>query len=163
MLQLPNCAEFDLKLSTESNYICLGLRGAPGNVEDVDCSVIQTYVRMGIFLQNQLATAHQFTWNNIQNIENQNNGLKLDSKDPVTGVVRNNRGDALLVQAIKVMTYTDNGYGPFTPGAGVNDIIADDANAPVEFFNMQGVKVSGDEPGLYIRRQGSKTSKIIVR
>jgi len=41
--------------------------------------------------------------------------------------------------------------------------ISDDENAPVEFFNLQGVKVNGNEPGLYIRRQGSKATKIIVK
>ena len=159
MLHLPDCAEFALKLSTESEVICVGLTGAPGNVEDVDCSVIQTYLKMGVFLNMPLAKSSQFTWNNIQDVKNANTGLKLASNEPVTGVVRNNRGDALLVQAIKVMTYTQTEY---PGGAGVNDIIADDANAPVEFFNMQGVKVSGDEPGLYIRRQGAKVSKVIL-
>ncbi|MDE6078133.1 MAG: hypothetical protein K2G29_10415, partial [Muribaculaceae bacterium] len=46
--------------------------------------------------------------------------------------------------------------------SGVADII-DNNNAPVEFFNLQGVKVSGTEPGLYIRRQGSNATKVIVR
>ena len=36
-------------------------------------------------------------------------------------------------------------------------------NAEVEYFNLQGVKVSGAEPGLYIRRQGEKATKVIVR
>ena len=36
-------------------------------------------------------------------------------------------------------------------------------NAPVEYFNLQGVKVSGLEPGVYVRRQGNKTSKVVVR
>ena len=47
-------------------------------------------------------------------------------------------------------------------GSGVADVEAD-SNAPVEFYNLQGVKVSGEEPGLYIRRQGSKVSKVIVK
>lgn len=44
-------------------------------------------------------------------------------------------------------------------------IVDDDENAPVEYFNIQGVRVSGEQlvPGLYIVRQGSKTSKIIVK
>lgn len=159
MLHLPDCAEFGLKLSTESDYICVGLQGAKGAVEAVDCAVIQTYLRMGMFLNMPLAKAHQYTWENIQNVSNANTGLKLDSPlgNPVTALVRNNRGDALLVQAIKVMTYTN------ASGAGVNDVFADDENAPVEFFNMQGVKVNGNEPGLYIRRQGSKTAKVLVK
>lgn len=41
--------------------------------------------------------------------------------------------------------------------------IAVDENAPVEYYNLQGMKVSGNEPGLYIRRQGSKTTKVLVK
>lgn len=35
--------------------------------------------------------------------------------------------------------------------------------APVEYYNLQGVRVSGNEPGLYIRRQGSKATKVLVK
>ena len=49
--------------------------------------------------------------------------------------------------------------------AGVADIVIDDENAPVEFYNLNGVRVNRDNlvPGLYIRRQGAKASKITVR
>lgn len=47
--------------------------------------------------------------------------------------------------------------------AGVNDIVADnDVNAPVEYFNLQGVKVSNPENGLYIVRQGNTVTKRYV-
>lgn len=48
---------------------------------------------------------------------------------------------------------------------GALPTIGDDCVAPVEYFNLQGVKVAGDNlmPGLYIMRQGSKVSKILVR
>lgn len=38
-----------------------------------------------------------------------------------------------------------------------------DVNAPVEFYNLQGVRVSGNEPGLYIRRQGTNVTKVLVK
>lgn len=49
--------------------------------------------------------------------------------------------------------------------AGVAEIVIDDENDPVEFYNLNGVRVNSDNlvPGLYIRRQGAKASKIIVR
>ena len=49
--------------------------------------------------------------------------------------------------------------------AGVAEIVIDDENAPVELYNLNGVRVNSDNlvPGLYIRRQGAKASKIIVR
>lgn len=46
-------------------------------------------------------------------------------------------------------------------GSAVEEIEATD-NCEAEYFNLQGVKVSGNEPGIYIRRQGNKTSKVIV-
>lgn len=49
--------------------------------------------------------------------------------------------------------------------AGVNDIVADhDANAPVEMYNLNGVRVDGDAaPGLYLLRQGSTVTKVVIK
>ncbi len=44
----------------------------------------------------------------------------------------------------------------------VDDIIVDE-NAPVEYYNLQGVRVANPENGIYIRRQGSKVSKVLVK
>ncbi|MCM1517626.1 MAG: DUF5689 domain-containing protein [Pseudoflavonifractor sp.] len=41
--------------------------------------------------------------------------------------------------------------------------IALDSNAPAEYYNLQGIRVSGDEPGLYIVRQGDKVAKVLVK
>ena len=45
---------------------------------------------------------------------------------------------------------------------GIADIVADE-NAPVEYFNPQGIRVDNPENGLYIRRQGNKVTKVIVK
>ncbi len=47
--------------------------------------------------------------------------------------------------------------------AGVNDIVADDDNAPVVYYNLQGVRVENPANGLYIRVQGKKATKVLVR
>ena len=41
----------------------------------------------------------------------------------------------------------------------------DPADGPIEYFNLQGVQVSGENliPGFYIVRQGDKTAKILVK
>lgn len=45
---------------------------------------------------------------------------------------------------------------------GVNSISGDDAHAPAEYFNLQGIRVSGEpESGLYIRRQGAEVTKVL--
>lgn len=47
--------------------------------------------------------------------------------------------------------------------AGIDDIEIDADNAPVEYFNLQGVRVDEPRNGLYIRRQGSVIEKVIIR
>lgn len=48
---------------------------------------------------------------------------------------------------------------------GIMDIFGDDNDAPVEFFNIQGVKIPAENllPGIYIMRRGQKTAKIYVK
>ena len=48
---------------------------------------------------------------------------------------------------------------------GIEDIVNDNANAPVEYYNLQGIRVNGDNltPGIYIRRQGTEVTKVYVR
>lgn len=46
--------------------------------------------------------------------------------------------------------------------AGISAVEAD-ANAPVEYFNLQGVRVANPESGLYIRRQGNTATKVFVK
>ena len=38
-----------------------------------------------------------------------------------------------------------------------------DANAPAEYFDLNGMKVAEPSEGIYIRRQGAKTDKVIIR
>ncbi len=39
--------------------------------------------------------------------------------------------------------------------------ITADENAPVEYFNLQGIRIDNPESGLYIRRQGNTVTKVI--
>ena len=45
--------------------------------------------------------------------------------------------------------------------SGVENVAAE--NAPVEYFNLQGVRVANPENGLFIRRQGNTISKVVIR
>ena len=48
--------------------------------------------------------------------------------------------------------------------SGINDVIIDNNdNAPVEYYNLQGVLVNNPENGIYIRRQGTKATKIVLK
>lgn len=58
----------------------------------------------------------------------------------------------------KITLNLTNGEG------GVDNIAADNENAPVEYFNLQGVKIENPAAGgLYIKRQGSKVAKVIIK
>lgn len=47
--------------------------------------------------------------------------------------------------------------------SGIEDVEISN-EAPVEFYNLQGVRVDGElTPGLYIRRQGNSASKVLIR
>lgn len=49
--------------------------------------------------------------------------------------------------------------------SAIGSIVTDaDAEAPVEFYNLQGIRVANPEAGnIYIRRQGSKATKVLVK
>ncbi len=60
------------------------------------------------------------------------------------------------VQGLRLAMYK------YTPGAsGVESTLADD-NAPVEYYNLQGVKVANPENGLFIKKQGAKAVKVVL-
>lgn len=50
--------------------------------------------------------------------------------------------------------------------SGIADVVVDevDENAPVEYYNLQGIRINEPTPGqIVIRRQGNKATKIVVR
>ena len=42
------------------------------------------------------------------------------------------------------------------------DNIAIDTNAPIEYYNLQGVKVDNPENGIFIKKQGNKVIKVVL-
>lgn len=49
--------------------------------------------------------------------------------------------------------------------SAIDNIAADEAEGPVEYFNLQGMRVAPENlvPGIYVRRQGSVTTKVHVK
>ena len=144
LVQLPDCAEFDLFVSTNSSPICVGLSGAKGWVETIDCALIKNFFKMGIWFQDQLANTTQYEWNNIQNYTNEVTSLKLASPEgeKVTGLIRNNMKRPLYVQGIKILTYTNAAN---QEGAGIDGVIADGALA----LTVDGNNVSASEDAMF--------------
>lgn len=63
-------------------------------------------------------------------------------------------GQSVAFDAVYFYNYKSN---------GIEDISIDNATAPVEYYNLQGVRVENPTEGLYIRRQGSSVAKILVK
>lgn len=47
--------------------------------------------------------------------------------------------------------------------SGIEGIEVDGSNSPAEYFNLNGVRVANPENGLYIKRQGGKATKVLVK
>lgn len=76
--------------------------------------------------------------------------------------------DANGKQAAEILTYkTGNGMGLYRLAqdgfsAGISAPVVENENAPVEYFNLQGIRVDNPENGLFIRRQGSNVTKVVL-
>ncbi|MCH5326726.1 MAG: hypothetical protein J1E29_05940 [Duncaniella sp.] len=68
--------------------------------------------------------------------------------DTRTGVIHN-------VATVKAADITG-----LNEDSGLTDVIAD-TEAPVEYFNLQGIRVANPEGGVFIRRQGNAVTKVI--
>jgi len=45
----------------------------------------------------------------------------------------------------------------------LNDVKVSGEDKPVEYFNLQGMKVENPSDGIYIRRHGEKTDKLRIK
>lgn len=77
----------------------------------------------------------------------------LDVAYDVTGIVSSYNGNLQLLPTEYVAS----------PTSGIEAIASDEAAAPAEYFNLQGQRVAEPKAGLYILRQGSKVSKVVVK
>lgn len=85
--------------------------------------------------------------------------LEIPINEDALKVFQDNRelkvqGDGITVTSVEIIRA--NGQ------SGIADIVAEDENAPVEYFNLQGVRVENPANGLFIRRQGNKVTKVIL-
>lgn len=49
---------------------------------------------------------------------------------------------------------------PYNPGTSLIETIGNDANSPVEYYNLQGIRIADPSNGIYIRQQGSTVAKV---
>lgn len=73
----------------------------------------------------------------------------------IVAVVLDNKGNVLNVAKDDVIDFGVSG------GSAVDTV--EDVNAPVEYYNLSGVKVDNPSNGIFIRRQGAHTSKVVIK
>lgn len=82
-------------------------------------------------------------------------------------------GKKTLVLTQELVDQLKGGFSVGAAGCGVDLVrlvkagesaaieIVDMQNAPVEYYNLQGVRVAEPQNGIYVRRQGNKVSKVV--
>ena len=66
------------------------------------------------------------------------------------------------IYRVAELRFKNAALDPFKDGNGaVAEIAAD--NAADEWFDLQGRKVNNPEKGIYIRKQGADTQKVVLR
>lgn len=97
--------------------------------------------------------------------------LFIEGGDKFDASIKGELVGAVSGKTYSVRLYLDNGSAAtndtktFTVGdsSAITDIDADSAEHPVEYFNLQGVRVENPSNGLFIRRQGNKVEKVYIR
>jgi hypothetical protein len=89
-----------------------------------------------------------------------NEGVKNSSLTLMVDKSKTKDGDTQFFQQVYIL------YAPKDSGDDTNAIenVAVDNNAPVEFFNLQGVRVANPTPGaIYVKRQGNSATKVLLK
>ena len=88
------------------------------------------------------------------NIDNVNGSLAAEVNEDGTATIY------VFNQADRIGVYTFDPNG--TPSqSGVEETLAND-NAPVEYYNLQGVKVANPENGIFVKKQAGKATKVVL-
>lgn len=103
----------------------------------------------------------EYTFNGVNNIKEYGSSKKYILQNPdqcrIAVVVTSNDGSFVNCDWMEVSGQQ----------SGVKTVQADDSNvnAEKEYFNLSGMKIAADNltPGIYIVRQGNKTSKVVIR
>lgn len=99
------------------------------------------------------------------------------AETPASVKAKEGEASSKQIVCIAVQAGTDNNHSgkwmgfthfqlvkkPKDIGSGISNAVVEDLNAPVEYFDLNGIRVNADNlnKGIYIKRQGNKVTKII--
>ncbi len=107
-----------------------------------------------VFVQTVANSKGSFTAN-VGTVEGKGTGATT----PITWTGNTTEPLVLTTEAQVRLSYIEV---TFETETGIEDVEINN-NAPVEYFNLQGVRVEEPTSGLYIRRQGNNVSKVVIR
>ena len=147
----------DPHLYAEMKYIYICDETEAGDVEIIsivdseDAAVTYSALETGEWALTRAENAYNKRYAYVPSNGTYTITYQYTKNDEVTTDVREFAAD----QEAAFITFSDDTI------TGIDGINADN-NAPVEYFNMQGIRVANPENGLFIRRQGNKVEKIIL-
>lgn len=107
----------------------------------------------------QLTEAQIVEWG-IKNITYADNVISFPKGSVLLGVPKGNNQWSVGNNLPEYNTYLSL---PKDWNSAVSNITVEDNDAPVEYYNLQGVRVANPENGLYIQRQGKTAKKVLVK
>ncbi len=115
----------------------------------------------------------------LVDVTNESTPIAFGTQYPEAGLGSGNWGGTTGNTAIDYEITAENGlnlwvmvsqqgiamYKANNPATGVDDFEIEEVEYPVEWYNLQGMPVDGNNlrPGVYIRRQGNDVQKILVK
>lgn len=100
----------------------------------------------------------------VNNPELYRNYVEFELTEPATiwvGIKKDKNNPAQYWNPFR--DFTLEKWDETAEGSGVADLVVEDENAPVEYYNLQGIRVANPENGLYIVKQGNKVTKRIIK
>gem|GEM_PF-7127271 len=184
MLQPANGASLTLKNVTVANCVTTNARGLIDN----NNSTPGTWHMDGVIFDNCTVPNQQITANAAGNTIKGNNSFTLRvnntftvdaegvaNENPVNVYVDSPAVDKLVLtnctdldqfacinDGLKFAAKDGNLVLASQTSTGIDEITAED-NATAIWYNLQGERVQPETPGLYIKRQGDKVSKVYIR
>ena len=96
----------------------------------------------------------------VANITYEDNVISFPQGSVFWGATKDGKSFSLIWNLPKFNTYISL---PEDWNSAVSNITVEDNDAPVEYYNLQGVRVANPENGLYIKRQGKTAKKVLVK
>ena len=113
----------------------------------------------GFCLLNEVTTTDYRSTGDTTETESEKTEVIYDDQTglPIQAAKYEKDDDDKDFQPVSLYFFSD--YVNVNP-AGVSAIQPDDSDAPVEYFDLRGVRISAPTDGIFIRRQGTRTEKV---